>query len=278
MTYFDNRAARLHGLLNDVRDAPDDARDFAWFEKRDDLKRLGVAPDVIDNFDARDTRALDDHIARVQAATRPFGHDEANGEEIQPYEVAQNGSIAGFRPGNGVRNLEGLRRQQAEFRGRPYPPTPRATGPGGFYGDIGFGPGVGFNLHIDREGVVPSVGLGMFGTAKIGYATDRQALWDARDNDRAFGGVTIDGFPVGGEVRYRTTPKGIGFNGAAVSAGPAQIGVNRDFDPYGGVVLNRRPGSATLSSSPGRTYEFGFEGGAGLMKTLKTGRWGGRRR
>lgn len=276
MTYFDDRAARLHGLLNDVRNAPDDARDFAWFEKRDALRGLGVDPDVVDNFDARDTRMLDRYIAQVRAAAGPFEHEEAEGE-IQPYKLAQNGSISGFRPGNGVRSVEDLRRQQAKFRGRPYRPTPRASG-GGFYGDIGLGPGIGVNLHFDREGVTPSVGAGVFGTAKIGYATDLEALRSARDNNRVFGGATISGFPVGVEGRFRTTPKGLAFNGAAVSAGPAQIGVDRDLDPYGGVVLNRRLGSATLSVAPGRTYEFGLEGGAGVMKTLKTGLWGGGRK
>lgn len=92
MTYIDDRVARLHGLLKDVRGAADDARDFAWFEKHDDLKRLGVDPDVIDNFDARDTAALDQSIAATVTATRGLGRSASG--NLNAYGVAQAGPIA----------------------------------------------------------------------------------------------------------------------------------------------------------------------------------------
>jgi hypothetical protein len=249
---YSDAALKLHGLLSEVRRAPKDGRDFALFERGDELGKLGIGYDQINAFDATDDAALDHHIAAAASAARA---PKRKGEDR---DVVVTG--ASFRPSPGIPDLETLRRKQAEFSGRPVGSQPSA-GPGGLYGDVGFGIGPGFNLHVDRESITPSVGAGLFGTAKLGYATNIEALRGARDNNRVFGGVTLDGVPVGGEVRYKNTPDGPRYAGWGVNGGPAQIGAVGN-DVSGGV----RRGGVSLSTVPGKTYELGFEGGLGIME------------
>lgn len=83
MTSYDDRAgarnaARLHGMLREVRNAPKDARDFLVFDRRDDWKNLGVGDDHIAAVDLTDDDALDDHIAQAGALARALGHVDEN--------------------------------------------------------------------------------------------------------------------------------------------------------------------------------------------------------
>jgi hypothetical protein len=63
-----DNAPNLLALLTEVRDATPDARDFAWFDRRDDLMRAGVPRVEVDGFDARDSAALNRKITETRAA------------------------------------------------------------------------------------------------------------------------------------------------------------------------------------------------------------------
>jgi hypothetical protein len=76
LMHLGGSARRLRDLLGEVRAAAPDARDFALFDRRDDLAALGVAHDDIDAFDASDDDALDHHIASADAAARHWGGDD----------------------------------------------------------------------------------------------------------------------------------------------------------------------------------------------------------
>jgi hypothetical protein len=100
MTYFDNRsrrdaAARLHGLLSDVRAAPRDARNYVLFERRDELNGLGVDDGQINAFDARDEATLDHHIAQANAVARGIGHRDNDAVTV----TAQVGEPSPFGEG-----------------------------------------------------------------------------------------------------------------------------------------------------------------------------------
>ncbi len=69
-------AMRLLTLLREVRAAKPEARDFALFDRRDAIARLGVPHDEIDAFDATDDDALDRHIADARAVATAYGAPE----------------------------------------------------------------------------------------------------------------------------------------------------------------------------------------------------------
>lgn len=263
MTYFDERAqareaaTRLYSLLADVRRAPGDRRNYMLFDQREELNSLGVDDDQINAFDATDDAELDQSIARAGAVVRRFGRNEDDKASV--HHTAQLGPS--LRDRNPV---------SATAAGGP----PLMDRRGGLYGDIGLGLGPGFNLHFDREGVTPSVGAGAFGSLRLGYATDIEALRNARQDNRMFGGVEVPGAAVGVEGRYRTTPGGLAPDGAEIAVGPLRIGVDGDGDVTGGLVFDRRPGSVSVGASPGNSYDLGFEGGFGGLKTLNTRQWG----
>ena len=76
-------ALRLRALLSEVRSAPKDSRDFALFERRDDLAKLGVDPAQIDGFDATDDAAIDRHIADCSDCLRVLGPvDDQDDDEV----------------------------------------------------------------------------------------------------------------------------------------------------------------------------------------------------
>jgi hypothetical protein len=160
--------------------------------------------------------------------------------------------------------------------GRPFNLAP---GPGGgFYGDIGLGLGGGFNLHLDREGVTPSAGGGVFGTAKIGYAPSAAALAAVRGekgDGRAFLGLR-------GLADLSLEHSRAGLAAQAVG-GPFVARVDNigtaDVDPHIGVQIplgpRRRPAAPTLderrptaSAQPAGTFEIGFDGGGGYLRNL----------
>lgn len=81
MTYFAERtpardAARLHGLLRELRGAPKNAREFAVFDRRDDWAKLGIGDSDFDGVDLSDDALIDHHIAQTGAAARALGHVE----------------------------------------------------------------------------------------------------------------------------------------------------------------------------------------------------------
>lgn len=273
MTYFDERtrtrdtAARLHGMLREVRAAPKDARAFLVFDKRDDWNDLGIGDDHVAAVDLTDDGVLDDHIAQAGAVARTLGHvdeDDTFSDAGDRDELiggpGQDGLISvaqiGFQPGHGASNLADLRRQQNAFKASARDWS-RGEDSGGFYGDVGLGVGPGFNLHVDRQGVTPSVGGGYFSTAKIGYADDLQALRDQRRNDRVFGDVHLGKkIGLGAEVRYRTVPSGLTIDRATGAVGPVEAGIDRDRGFFVDMPL-----------------ELGAEAGFGVMKTLPTRPW-----
>lgn len=63
-------ARRLHQLLSEVRRAPKDARNFALFERGDELKKLGIDYNQINAFDATDDATLDRQIAVTASVAR----------------------------------------------------------------------------------------------------------------------------------------------------------------------------------------------------------------
>ena len=69
-------AMRPLTLLREVRAAKAEARDFALFDRRDAIARLGVPHDEIDAFDAQDDDALDRHIAEARAVATAYGAPE----------------------------------------------------------------------------------------------------------------------------------------------------------------------------------------------------------
>jgi hypothetical protein len=77
-----DKSLRLLNLLRGVREAKPDARDFALFDRRDDLAALGVPHAQIDSFDARDDAALDRHIADAGAAARRLGAVDASDPDL----------------------------------------------------------------------------------------------------------------------------------------------------------------------------------------------------
>lgn len=169
-------------------------------------------------------------------------------------------TVTGFRSGNSVENKEELRRKQRDFKIQT---AHSQRSNGGFYGDFGFGIGPGFNLHFDGEGTTASVGAGLYGTAKLGYAPDLRRVRAQRMNDRVFGIAEAELGPLkvgmGAEGRYKVVKKGLGFDGVSGSVGPVKAGVDGHWRPYIDLPL-----------------ELGFEGGFGALKTLPTQAWGKR--
>jgi hypothetical protein len=106
MTYLDDsaqaRAAarRLHGLLVEVRAAPKDARNYMLFDRRDELKGLGIDDNQIASFDPSND-ALDTHIASMAAVAHPpngfIGAPTRRGGGASETQLALSGTLAGSR-------------------------------------------------------------------------------------------------------------------------------------------------------------------------------------
>jgi hypothetical protein len=107
-------------------------------------------------------------------------------------------------------------------------------GGGGWFGDFGLGLGVGFNLHVDRNGIDLSVGVGVWGTLQVGHASSDEALAAKTSQDKAFAEATVSGTGVKAEVDTKSGDVKLGLGPASAStdnkfgAGPVEVSVNKD--------------------------------------------------
>jgi hypothetical protein len=140
---------------------------------------------------------------------------------------------------------------------------------GGWYADFGLGIGGGFNLHFDRDGVTGSTGAGLFGRLDVGYAFDREALVQVREENKIFLSAKLgkNGLGYSGEV----SEKGDEFG---ITAGPMKLTVDEDFKPTLGTTFDVGPSKgAPAATLNGKAISFGFEGGFGWLHSGETREW-----
>jgi hypothetical protein len=158
----------------------------------------------------------------------------------------------------------------ADLIGTPPPPGQE----GGYFLDYGLGFGPAFNLHVDREGVTGSVGAGLFGRLTGGYASDYQALVDARAQDKVFIEGSVSAPVVGTAGAGVEYSYGTDKLGGQVAVGP--VAVKETFDTNSGALsapeLSFKNGEIT-GKSDGGTTQVGFEAGGGWLHQGATREW-----
>lgn len=137
---------------------------------------------------------------------------------------------------------------------------------GGLYGDFGLGLGPGFNLHVDRYGVSPSVGAGLFGRLQLGYAPTAKALSDARREDRIFAQVKAGERGIGADYKYNEKEADIGVGPLKAKFTPEGIkpGVSKE--------VGKSNYSPAVTIDPDAAT-FGFDGGIGWLHSLRGRNW-----
>jgi hypothetical protein len=107
-------------------------------------------------------------------------------------------------------------------------------GGGGWFADFGLGLGLGFNLHVDKNGVDLSFGAGVWGTLQVGHASSDEALADKTSQNKVFVEAEVSGVGVKAQVDTKTDEVKLGLGPASGSTdnqfglGPVEVSVNKE--------------------------------------------------